>query len=321
MIGEPGDLGPRFLSLDRQRTEVNAGVDDPLMPAARRAAFPEIEGEGSDHAAILGLDRRRPAGLQADLERPRLVRLPARIGVDIFGQHRLAVIRRRPARADVRTDGDAFERAGVFVGQAGSAQRVHQPVGIDVQHRSDDIGRDDFDAPAKLVGNLGERKFVGQRAHDQLLQRPQLLGFADIGQQREDVFDPSAVVAERFDDGRDPDFVAVPVVGQDFLFSAAVIADSAAQPRQRLAVGESAGKQLVRLPPLRFLGRVSEHSGEGGVGIDDLQLAIGDDDGAVGLVGHQIEQRDPLASFDLGGDVTNEDHVIGSAADLDARHR
>jgi hypothetical protein len=164
VVGEPGDLGPRLLSLDRQRAEVNAGLDDPLMPVARRAAFPEIEGKGSDHAAILGLDRRRPAGLQADFERPRLVRLPARIGVDICGQYGLAVIRRRPARADVRTDGDALERAGVIVRQAGSAERVYQPVGIDMQHRGDDIGRNGFDAPAKLVGNLGDRKFVGQRA-------------------------------------------------------------------------------------------------------------------------------------------------------------
>ncbi len=176
VIGEPGDLGAGFLALDRQRTEVNAGVDDPLMPAARRPGFLEIEGEGPDHAAVLGLDRRRPAGLQAHLERPRLVRLPARVGVEIFGQCTgLPKIRRRSARADVGTDGDAFERAGIVVGQAGSTQRVQQPVGIDVQHRSDDIRRNDFDAPAKPVGNLGERKFVGQRAHDQLLQRPQLL--------------------------------------------------------------------------------------------------------------------------------------------------
>ena len=222
VIGEAGDLGAGFLSLDRQRTEVDAGVDDPLMPAARRARFPEVEREGPDHAAVLGLDRRRPAGLQADLERPRLVRLPARIGIDILGQNRLAMIRRRPATADIRTDGDAFERAGVVVRQAGSAQRVHQPVGIDVQHRGNDIGRNGFDPPAQLVGNFGERKLVGQRAHDQLLQRPQLLVFADIAQQGEYVFDAPAIVAERLDSRRDPDLVAVPVVGEDFLAVAAV---------------------------------------------------------------------------------------------------
>src|SRR5690349_20507120 len=57
MIGEPRDLGPRFLALDRERAEVDAGIDDALMPARGRAAFPEIEGERSDHAAILALDR------------------------------------------------------------------------------------------------------------------------------------------------------------------------------------------------------------------------------------------------------------------------
>src|SRR5437870_7273495 len=120
MVGEPGDLGARFLALDRQRTEVNAGVDDSLMPAAWRPGLPEIEGEGPDHAAVLGLDRCRPAGFQADLERPRLVRLPARIGVEIFGQYGLAEICRRPARADIRADGNAFERAGIVVRQARS---------------------------------------------------------------------------------------------------------------------------------------------------------------------------------------------------------
>ena len=291
------------------------------MPAARRAALPEIEGEGSDHAAVLGLDRRRPAGLQADLERPRLVRLPARIGVEILGQHRLAVIRRRPARADVRTDGDAFKRAAVVVRQAGSTQRVHQPVGIDVQHRSDDIGCDGFDAPAKLVGNLGQRKLVGQRAHDQLLQRPQLLVFADIAHQGEYVLDSPASVAERLDRGRDPDLVAVLVVGENFLPVAASIADPEAQPAQGLAVCQPSGEQLVGLPSLRFRGRVSEHSGERRVGIDDAQVTIGDDDGARGLVGHQVQKHDPLAPFDLGGDVANKDHVTASAADLDARGR
>ena len=86
VIGEPGDLRPRLLAFDRQRAEVNAGVDDPLMPVARRAAFPEIEGESPDHAAILGLDRRGPAGSQPGGHRHGLERLPARIGVDILAR-------------------------------------------------------------------------------------------------------------------------------------------------------------------------------------------------------------------------------------------
>ena len=68
-----------------------------------------------------------------------------------------------------------------------------------MQHRGNDIGRNGFDPPAQLVGNLGDRKLVGQRAHDQLLQRPQLLVFADIAQQGEYVFDAPAIVAERLD--------------------------------------------------------------------------------------------------------------------------
>ena len=198
---------------------------------------------------------------------------------------------------------------------------MNQPVEIDVQHRRDDIGRNDFDAPAKLVGNLGDRQFVGQRPHDQLLQRPQLLVLGDIGQQGEYVLDAPAIVAECLDGGRDPDLVAVPVVGQNLVLVAAAGADPVAQPEQGLAVGQSSGEQPVGLLSLRLCGRVSEHSGERRIGIDDAQVAVGDDDGAGGLVGHQVQKCDPLAPLDLGGDVANKDHIAASAAGLDARGR
>ncbi len=190
-----------------------------------------------------------------------------------------------------------------------------------MQHRSDDIRCNGFDAPAKPVGNLGDREFVGQRAHDQLLQRPQLLVFADIAQQGEHVFDAAAIVAECLDRGRDPDLIAVLVAGENFLLVAAPIADPASQPEQGLAVGQRSGEQLIGLPSQRFRGRISEHSGERRIGIEDAQVTIGDDDGAGGLVGHQVQKRDPLAPLDLGGDVANKDHVVASAVHLDARHR
>jgi len=122
-----GQSGAGCLSLDRQRTEVNAGVDDPLMPAARRATFPEIEGEGPDHPAVLALIAwtSRPSG------RPRAAASCTAASADRCRYLRPAQackIRRRPARADVWTDGDAFKRAGVIFRQAGSTQRVHQSV-------------------------------------------------------------------------------------------------------------------------------------------------------------------------------------------------
>src|SRR5579872_7012160 len=79
VISELRDLGARFLTLDRKRAEVNAGLDDPFMPARGCAAFPEIESEGSDHAAVLGLDRRGPARAQTQFQRHSLVGLPTRI--------------------------------------------------------------------------------------------------------------------------------------------------------------------------------------------------------------------------------------------------
>ena len=136
---------------------------------------------------------------------------------------------------------------------------MNQSAGIDVKQRGNDIGRDLLDAAAKPVGDIGDRDFVGQRAHDQLLQRAQLLGLGDVGQQREDVLDPPALVAERLDVGRYPDLVAVLVVGEDFLLAAGFVIDPAPQPCQRPAVGIPAHQQFVRLPALRFLDRIAEH--------------------------------------------------------------
>ena len=198
---------------------------------------------------------------------------------------------------------------------------MNQSAGVDVEQRGNDIGRDLLDTPAKLVGDIRNRDFIGQRAHDQLLQRPQLLGLGDIGQQGEHVLDPPAPVAERLDVGRDPDLVAVLVVGEDFLLAATFLADPASQPCQRPAVGMATDKQLDRLPPLRFLDRVPEHSGKRGVDIDDPQIVVGDDNRAVGPVGDQCEQRQPFSSFDLGGDVPNECDGAALTADLDMRKR
>src|SRR5205085_6835449 len=48
VIGEPRDLGARFLALDREGAEIDAGLDDAPMPIARRARLPVVKGEGGD---------------------------------------------------------------------------------------------------------------------------------------------------------------------------------------------------------------------------------------------------------------------------------
>src|SRR3984957_5208325 len=47
VVGEPRDLGLGFLALDRQGPEMDAGVDNALMPASRRATFPDCCQRGS----------------------------------------------------------------------------------------------------------------------------------------------------------------------------------------------------------------------------------------------------------------------------------
>jgi hypothetical protein len=49
---------------------------------------------------------------------------------------------------------------------------MNQSAGVDVEQRGDHVGRDLLDPPAKPVGDVGDRDFIGQRVHDQLLQRP-----------------------------------------------------------------------------------------------------------------------------------------------------
>ena len=97
---------------------------------------------------------------------------------------------------------------------------MNQPAGIDVKQRGNDIRRDLLDTPAKPVGDIRNRNFIGQRVHDQLLQRAQLPGLGDVGQNRAHVFDVPAGIAERLQVRLDPDFVAVLVVAEDFRFAA-----------------------------------------------------------------------------------------------------
>lgn len=63
--------------------------------------------------------------------------------------------------------------------------------------------------PTNLVGDLADRHLVGERAHDELLERAQLLGLGDVLEQRKGVLDPALPVAEGIDPGADPDFLAV----------------------------------------------------------------------------------------------------------------
>ena len=259
--------------------------------------------------------------MQPCFEWPGLERLPARIGVEIHRQHRLAVERRGSAGTDIRTDRNAVQRPRIVFGKAGAAERMNQSAGVDIEQRGHHVRCDLLDAPAQLVGYLANRDFVGQRAHDELLQRPQLLAFGDVGQQAEHVFDLPALVAKRLDGGRDPDLVAIFVVDEDFLFAAGFDIDPAPQLCQRPAVGMPAHDEFAGPPSLGLLDRVSEHRGKRRVGIDDLEIAIGDDDGAVGLVGDQFEHGHPFAAYDLPGDISDVSDGAALTVGRDARQR
>ena len=273
-IGKARDLRPRLHALDRERAEMQAGIDDAVMPMARRTGGTEIEREGADHTAVLGLDRRRPAGAQPDFQQPLLERLPARIGVDVERQHRFAVIRRGATRADLRADRHAVERARVIIGQARAAERVQQPLGVDVQDGGDHIRRDLLDETAHPVGDVGDRNLVRECAERQLLQHTQLPGFRDVGQQCEDLRDPALRIAQRFHVGRDPDLVTIVIVNQDLFFAALGIGDPSFQAGDRPAIGVVAGEEIDDIAAFDIRGAVAEQAGERGVGVEQPQIGI-----------------------------------------------
>lgn len=316
VIGEPRDLRARLLALDREGAEVDAGLDDAPVPVARRPGLAEIESEGGDDPAVLGLDRGRPAGPQPNRQRHCLVRLPARIGIEIGGQHRLAVEGGGAAGADTGPDGDTIECAGIVLGQARAAEGMDQSGGIDVKQRADDIGSDLLDAAAQPVGDLGDRHLVGERAHVELLERAQLLGLGDVFEQREDVPDPALLVAKRVDPGADPDLLAVLVVDQHLgLAAPATMRQALDEPGNGVAIGMAACDELACAAPFSLVAGVTEQRRERRINVDDVLFDIGDDDRAVGLVGDGVEQPDPDAALGIGGDVAREHDVMGCAVD------
>src|SRR5579863_6340532 len=127
---------------------------------------------------------------------------------------------------------------------------MNKALGVDMEQRGNDVRRDLLDSSAKLIGDFRNRNFVGKRRHDQLLQRPQLPAFGDVGQQRDDVLDLATRIAKRLDVGPEPDLFAVRVVGKDFLVDAAFALDAALQPLQYGAIGVWPGDQLINLPAL-----------------------------------------------------------------------
>lgn len=82
-ISEMVIAGADLVMLDRDGAEMDAGRDDLAFEQLRPAGPVEIEGEGADDAAVAGLDRRRPAGAQAQRQGQAGIGRPERIGGDV----------------------------------------------------------------------------------------------------------------------------------------------------------------------------------------------------------------------------------------------
>ncbi|MET4042554.1 hypothetical protein ABIC03_004262 [Bradyrhizobium sp. RT6a] len=192
---------------------------------------------------------------------------------------------------------------------------MDQARGVDVKQRTDHVRRDLLDTAAQPVCDLADRNLVGERAHDELLQRAQLLGLGDVLEQREDVLDLALPVAEGIDAGADPDLLAVLVIGEHLeLAAVAAIHQALDELRNGLAIGVAAGDQPPRTAALGFLAGVAEQRREGGIDVDDVLIGVGDEHRAVGLVGDGVEKPDPDAALGVRGDVAREHHLMGHAA-------
>jgi hypothetical protein len=176
-----------------------------------------------------------------------------------------------------------------------------------MQDRADHVGGELLDLAAELVGDGGDRHVGGQRRHDQLLQRAQLLVLPDVAEQADQIFDLAARVAVRLDVRRGPDLAARLVIDQQVLLDALRVDDALLQPVDHLGVGAGPDEELLDILAEHLLRAVAEDAGKGRVGIEDLQLVIGDDDGAVAAVGHRGQQRVLLTQDDVVGDVLEEE--------------
>ncbi len=199
---------------------------------------------------------------------------------------------------------------------------MDQAGGIDMKQRADDIGRDLLDAAAQPVGDVGDGDLVGERAHDELLERAQLPGLGDVIEQREDVLNPALLVAEGVEPGADPDLLAVLVVDQRLDLAAPAAGHQALEELcDGLAIGMAAGDELARAASLGLLAGIAEQGRERRIDVDDVLLDVGDNHRAVGLVGDGVEQPDPGAAFGIGGDVAREHDAMGRAVDGRGRQR
>ena len=272
------------LALHRQRAQVQADIDHALVEIVGRPVFPVVQRERAQHAAIMGLDRTRPACTDAQCEERGVVCMPARVAFDVAAFDGLPAPGGRAAGADHWTRELAVDQRADGVGQAGSRERAKAAVVVQRDHRRHGFRHDLFDFAADQRQHLLQRLLPDDGAQHLAVQLFVQFAVGDVGIDAEQVADVALGVEDGIDDRRDPQRHAALRVDQQFGAVTLLDIQLAAHPFDRFRIGVRTSQEIAGAAAGGFLQRVAEHAREALVDPGDVRCVVADDDRVVAVV-------------------------------------
>ncbi len=173
VIGQPMIAGANLLVLDRDRAEMDAGLDDLALEFIGAARPVIVEGKAADDAPVAGLDGAGPAGPQAERQHEILEAPPERVVRDVGDADGLAAVDRGAAGADARADRDTRDGGRVGRRERRRGQRDEAPLLVERQDGADDARCDRFGTQAQAFHDGAQRLTAGDGHQDLVLQRLQ----------------------------------------------------------------------------------------------------------------------------------------------------
>jgi hypothetical protein len=169
-----GQLGDVAGALDRDARDRREPRDHVALEGVRLARLAIVQREGAEHRVRGVQNGNRPAGAQSVLRGEVGVAGPPRVARDVAGDHRLARVRRRAARARAGADGKRIDRRRVGVRQV-RRRAGPQLVAALVQqhHRRDRARHQALDLDDELAEHLRQRRAAGERLEHLLLRAKQ----------------------------------------------------------------------------------------------------------------------------------------------------
>ncbi len=233
---------------------------------------------------------------------------PQRVGFDVGDQHRAPEPGGGAAGTDVRPDAHAIELGRVAERQAGTGQRMQQPLFVHLQDRGAHLRRHALDLLAHHFQHLDQRQILRHGLQGAVVQDLVDLGLGDVQQHRHGAGPLPLGIHDWVADDLAP--VAPAFLAGDHGLE--VPGKSLAQAGAHLFSppgGDLRHQQLQHLLALDLAQCPAEHALEAVVAVDHARTRVGDHDRGIGVVGHQGQapqvvlpgQLRTLAVPDVGG--------------------